>query len=449
MNLPPALTWLQLLPRAATCVCDPSVPAWLAEKLRDCGRHDGTALDRVLVTSNREWEDLVKLTDYRRVVAINSPGVTTRQLEAAGFTYARRFAVVPGLANARWFASIDSGRAAAGSLSVYTPARKSAHVKKALARVAARLNLPGWYRDQIVIASRELPPLERKLRELFPGEAIRIGLSSGAPELALNRKASAAIMAESGRVIGFAKIAGSSISRRILEHEGQVLPVLADRGLAPQLIYAGEVDGRFVTVQSPLPGKPAPLAFTPAHEQFLASLRTRTPRIAAETRMLATLPQRIATLPALSGELQAALTRVLPTLEETTVGATIVHGDFAPWNLRLHAGRISAFDWEYAELDGLPLIDQTHFILQVGFQLHQWSVDRAAQCLRDISQARPLGLEPAQATAIQAVYLIDNLVRLLGEGYDAADEMLAWHRRLLLSLLAAGNFKSREAALVA
>ena len=39
MNLPPALTWLQLLPRATTCVCDASVPAWLAQKLRDCGRH--------------------------------------------------------------------------------------------------------------------------------------------------------------------------------------------------------------------------------------------------------------------------------------------------------------------------------------------------------------------------------------------------------------------------
>ena len=71
--------------------------------------------------------------------------------------------IVPGLANARWFAAIDSGRAAAGSLSVYTPARMSAHLKKALARGAARLNLPWWYRDQIVIASRELPPLERKL----------------------------------------------------------------------------------------------------------------------------------------------------------------------------------------------------------------------------------------------------------------------------------------------
>src|SRR5439155_17099535 len=159
MNLPPALTWLHLFERATKCVCDESVPSYLLAMLdrrQSAVTSAGAAAPpRMMITSNKSWEDLVNIAGYAGVAAINSPRVTTRQLEAAGFKYARRFAVVPNLQNARWFVALDGGRVAAASFSVYTPARRSAHVKKWLARLAARLRMPGWYGDQIVIASRQ------------------------------------------------------------------------------------------------------------------------------------------------------------------------------------------------------------------------------------------------------------------------------------------------------
>src|SRR5213079_1842599 len=117
---------------------------------------------------------------------------------------------------------------------------------------------------------------------------------------------------------------------------------------------------------------------------------------AAATRMVATLPARIAALPNPHPELSATLEGWTPTLEQISIPSTIVHGDFAPWNLRTHKRTISAFDWEYGELDGLPLIDETHFMLQLGFQMENWTPEQANHRLRDLAASRPLGLTPEQ-----------------------------------------------------
>ena len=103
-----------------------------------------------------------------------------------------------------------------------------------------------------------------------------------------------------------------------------------------------------------------------------------------------------------------------------------------------HDGRLAAFDWEYGELDGLPLVDETHFLLQLGSQLYHWNLDQAENCLREIAASKPLGLSETQVRAIHSVYLLDSLVRLLNEGYDPDDEMLAWYRQLLHRLVPAG-----------
>ena len=436
MNLPPALTWLQLFPRGVPLACEGKVPAPIFDMLsRATADESPAAPPRVFVKWGIPFHDLVDLPNIQSLAAINCSGATTKALEAAGFTYARRLAVVPSFKNPRWFVSLDSGAVAAGSFNIYTPARFTAHVKRKVASLAARFRLPIWYRDTIVVASRQPPPLERKLAELFPGQTIRLGLSAGAPEPAINRKASAAVLAPDGKVLGFVKIAGTEVSRRIMEHEADVLPALSDRGalanLTPRLIFAGEVDGRYITVQAPLAGKPAPAKMTRAHQQFLARLRCGPEKLASETNMVASLPARIAALPTQHPGISATFEKVLPTLEQTTVTSTIDHGDFAPWNLRIHDGRISAFDWEYGELDGLPLTDEAHFTLQLGFQMANWTPQQAHQALASLASSRPLGLDVTQVNALHAIYLLDQIVRLLGEGYDITHDMVDWYRQVL------------------
>ncbi len=437
MNLPPALTWLQLFPRGIGVSCARNTPQWLYDLLADRERNTAVSSPpRVLTAHAKPWHELlVDLPQWEGVAAINCKDATTARLKSAGFHYVRRFAVVPSLEKARWFISLDSGAVAAASFNIYTPARRSAHIKRAVARLAARLHVPGWYGDQIVIASRQPPPLETTLATLFPNIDLRIGLSAGAPEPAINRKASGVVVDPRGNVLAIVKIAGTPVSRRIMEHEAVMLPALSDRsaleGATPKLLFAGEIDGRYLTVQAPLAGKPAPAQMTAAHQQLLARLRCGPTKSAAATHMVSTLSQRLALLATPQPELLATLEQITPTLEQTTVTSTIVHGDFAPWNLRSHHGQISAFDWEYGELDGLPLVDETHFILQLGFQMENWTPQQAQQRLCEFAAARPLGLEPAQVSAIHAAYLLDQIVRLLGEGYETNHDMVAWYWQVL------------------
>jgi hypothetical protein len=122
------------------------------------------------------------------------------------------------------------------------------------------------------------------------------------------------------------------------------------------------------------------------------------------------------------------------------VPSTIIHGDFAPWNLRTEHGKVCAFDWEYAELDGLPLFDEFHYQLQVGYLLNDWSLDRAIALAAQMQRENDLHLSPAAVRAIQVIYLIDNLCRLFAEGYDEKEnDMVGWYCQLLQRLSHAGR----------
>ena len=225
------------------------------------------------------------------------------------------------------------------------------------------------------------------------------------------------------------------LARQIVRHEADALRTLAGlpatAGHVPGLLFSGEVDGAYVTAQTPLKGRPAGQKFTPAHARLLESLRTGEIKRAADTELVRELRPRLDALPVNRPELRDALDALLPLLEEMTVPVTVIHGDFAPWNLREHKGTISAFDWEYAVPGGLPLFDETHYRLQVGYQLNAWTPERAYAALAEWAASRPMGLRPEHAATLQAVYLVDNLVRLFDEGYDDADDMVGWYGRLL------------------
>jgi hypothetical protein len=426
---PPALAWTCLFP-AGTSFSFASAPPWLPKLPAPASPSSGL----VRITSGSE----VTNTDDLLGQVIINPRAAQPDLARAGFTYIRRFAVLPSLRNARWFIPLDSPAIASSAFELYTPARRGAQFKRTAARLAARLSLPIWYRDHLLIASRKLPRIEQAIASIFPDAPLRLAISAGAPEPTRNRKPSFAVIDMTGRILALAKLSASCLSRRLVRHEANILGALAEMPggpvSAPKLLFAGDVDGHYLAVQSPLSGSPALSQFTAAHGRFLAALMRGSPKPAADTEMLQALPRRIADLPALGPDLAAALDEIAPILETTTVPPTIVHGDFVPWNLRQHDGDIAAFDWEYAQLDGLPLIDETHFRLQVGYHLENWTPGRASQFLKQSAAVSPLGLSFAQAHALQAVYLLDQLARLLSEGYDPADDMIVWYRRVLAAM---------------
>jgi hypothetical protein len=426
---PPSLTWTHLFPSTSWFDCTTG-PDWFAEKLASMP-NSGAPSVHVLWSDAASALDRVAASDG--VCAINCRRFPAEQFHSAN--YVRHFAALPSLRNARWLVPLDSPAVSSTGLSLYTPSRLSAKLKRGALRVAMRTRLPVWYRDHIWIAQRELPPIEAAVNPLFPDQSVRWALSSGAPEGARNRKASALVIAPDGKMLGFVKLARSEIARRILSQEAAVLehfskvPALA--GTVPPFVFSGEIDVTRVLVQKPLAGVPAPLGLTTAHREFLKSLQSPLCVSAADTSTAAGLLGRLRALDTLRPDLSAICERVLGELREFEVPMTIIHGDFAPWNLRIHNGKIGAFDWEYGEIHGLPLMDEIHYLLQCGWLLEQWTTQQALDCLDNLGKQRPLGLEPRQVETICTVYLLDTLARLLAEGYEDEEEVIAWHRRLL------------------
>src|SRR4051812_18404330 len=133
MSLPAALTWLQLLPNGTRFSCaGGAMPAWFSELLQKHESASAPAAGATLMWAMPCSDVATEAVKSDAVVAINSPHATTSRFIAAGYTYARRFAALPSLEKARWFICLDTASAAAASFSLYTPSRKSAHVKKAV-----------------------------------------------------------------------------------------------------------------------------------------------------------------------------------------------------------------------------------------------------------------------------------------------------------------------------
>ena len=379
-----------------------------------------------------------RIADAPAFAGVNCHGCSEARLRAAGFAHVRRFALLPSARDARWFIPLDSTQAADAALSLYRPVRLPARAVHGAARAVARVGLPLWYRDELCIARRTLSPLEHLLEDLFPGRAVRVALSGGAPIRAPQRKVSMAAISTSGEILGFAKSGATGVARQLVRHEAEVLATLATRdamnGRAPRVLFAGEVGDSFVHVQTLLPGETARATLTQAHRALLAALRGSAVRPAAASGFVRTLRARVAALQSSRPLFGRLFDTILPRLERTIVARTIVHGDFAPWNIRLHDGVASAIDWEYAEIDGLPLIDECNHLLLVGCLMQEWRVDVALGRLRAMARSAPLGMSPTQVETLQLAHLLDVTTRLAVEHSDV-EPIAEWFTEVLLRLV--------------
>lgn len=71
----------------------------------------------------------------------------------------------------------------------------------------------------------------------------------------------------------------------------------------------------------------------------------------------------------------------IKVIGEGQLPLVLVHGDFAPWNLkRQEGGNLSAVDWEDADWSGLPLWDLCHFFFM---QAHLFNQQGSAEKIRN------------------------------------------------------------------
>jgi hypothetical protein len=424
-----ALTWTNLFPADVGYMCV-GVPMEFEELLCLAGfRRDEDILCAWAPTAGELGR--IDIDRFRALALINPRQVPIRSVWARGFSYVRRYAVVPGLADARWFIPRDNVSVAAAALRMYAAYRIAARLLRVGAQLATRLRLPFWYGDKLVIASREPFPLERALAEPFEEANIRLAFSSGTAGPA--RKPLIQILRPSGDILGYAKLGINQTTHRLVRNEGKILRSLNEDPRAasavPKLLLEDEVCGRPVAVQSPLCGRPGPIESTSVHDRFLASLQGQQCRPVTASQLFGNIERRVAVLADRPPILRIALDGVRPILERLSMPSTIVHGDFAPWNLRIQGRQVRAFDWEYGELDGIPLVDDLHHALQAGFLLRGWALERALTYLGSVQAANRLSLRAEEIAAIEVLYLVDVCSRRLEEGHslsEAANRRYLW-----------------------
>jgi len=401
---------------------------------------------KVLVAWEKSTRDLPDPEGFFGLVLANCRGVTKQLLHEMGFASVNHFAIVPGVGEARWFLPLDAGKISAEAFRrLYNPYHPGARLKSISVRAAARAGLPFWYRDHVYVAQRTASPLETKLEEILESSSIRLGLFAGAPEL---QKPTFVILDTSGKALAFAKLAIKERARANLEREKRALLHLArtpaQHSLAPRLLFDGVVDEKHMTLQTPLEGRPGPARLSDAHQRFLDSLGWGHRRSAGATEFIRSLAEGIESLesPHEREFLGGILGRLRPALDSLRVPTTIVHGDFAPWNLRYSQDRISAFDWERSSVEGIPLVDSFQHQLQVGFLLHDWSVTRALAQFMSIGSTFRLDLKRDDVYTLATASMLHYLLRQAEDGRAHGASARNYRELIARALALAGDGKS-------
>lgn len=200
------------------------------------------------------------------------------------------------------------------------------------------------------------------------------------------------------------------------------VPVVAD--FLPRLLDEGVLGcGRRFVVMSALPDGTSTLRFEERHRQFLVALAEmggaeRWTMTSAVSRLRLRLRSVRSVLGLRHLELlEGVLAEVEAALERRALPACLMHGDFAPWNVRLTPERLFVFDWEYAQTRGNPLQDYLHFHLMPRV-LHPRRTPVGPAFMRDLlanaaAYARGVFGEDsgvaAAAGTLAAHYLLDTI----------------------------------------
>ena len=274
---------------------------------------------------------------------------------------------------------LQSRRAAARALDLYVAQRPGARLAHRVLAAGMRWGLGRFMLPTVRLVAGEngvlrTPPLllQAHLETVLGCRGLSLAISSGTP--GRDRKPVVLALTREGTPLGYVKIGWGGPAARLVQREVvalQRLRSLRPRTFAvPRVVHAGWWQHRFVCVLSapaqgavPAPAMLRPQIFDALTE--LARLRVRWIPLGQSTAWRALL-RRIARVP--DAGARAALRRgafhAASSVGDRPLPFHFSHGDFAPWNIKLEAGRPLVFDWEYSASEGLPARDLFHFLYQ-------------------------------------------------------------------------------------
>ena len=341
-------------------------------------------------------------------ISWNNPVSAVEDLRNRGLSHMHRFAVFPSRKRPRWLLPLLEGNGAASEFNLYKPFSPAARLMKSL---IVRMRAHGWQglgQQTIVVVSKEPLAIERLVTEITGEQRCTFALSLGTP--GTYQKLTVQVSRADGSILGYFKMPITSGANERLSNEAAFLRKLATFPQLcphiPQLLFAGDWNNNTIIFQSPLDGETGPLSFTRLYQDFLNALQHCEPtRIAGKLlaermagRWEKLVPRMATKWLALGRE---ALKIIMRELNGATIPCGFHHGDFAPWNARVHRGKLFVFDWESARYDAPSLWDQFHFLTQT-------------ECVLKTHHAAS-SLVREQNRALYLLYLLESTIQAVEE----------------------------------
>jgi hypothetical protein len=244
---------------------------------------------------------------------------------------------------------------------------------------------------------------------------------------------------------GYAKIGWNDGTRAMVNAETATVaalpPPAGDLPTVPALLAHTRWRDREIAVIAPMPSRVRRLHHPqrPRIAAMLAVARRGGPPAAPVALADAALPQQwrrraLGAPPVLVAAIDALVARD----GDVPLEFGHWHGDWVPWNMARHAGRLLVWDWENAA-PGVPVgCDLAHQAFQIALSARRLPAVDAAWAAADALRVHgaALGLGPAQQRCVTDTYLIELWLRT----YELSAGGAGWNPKLhpaLLEILAA------------
>lgn len=225
------------------------------------------------------------------------------------------------------------------------------------------------------------------------------------------------VLDRAGTTLAWAKVGWSPLTRRLVEHETQVLTELAGcdpRLRVPRPIASTVIDDCSIALHSALPvWEGARRRSAPEIDWLtttIARAGTLTTEPFGESAYLERLRHRTALVepPATRATVSRLVDRLVKELASVPLRCGRWHGDLSPWNLDWQAGQVLVWDWERSE-DGIPVgLDAIHYAVQERPSGEDAGVSAHTAAIR---YAGPVGQDPFVAPILERAYHLEIFLR--------------------------------------
>jgi hypothetical protein len=350
-----------------------------------------------------------------------------------------RFVVVPGFSRPRLLVPLASSRAAAAAWRQGNNATpRSVRLAKAVLGAGFRFGLAQQVlRHRIHVRVPECPLgrdlagllVQERLRQVLGRRDLHVAVNIGT--LRINRKPVMQVLTDTGEVVAYAKLGWDALTRGLVSNEAAILghwvKTSASTFDVPSLIFTGQWRGMELLVTSPVSRAAGfsgrrDLSLPIAQTNDVATLSGVEYRTLSESSFFTALRDRTA---ALEGGRAEVFSQVLGTIAERYGASTLAfgswHGDWAPWNMAWHRGRLFVWDWERCHPHVPVGFDALHYFFQVARTKGEGVGAAADTSLVQVSTlSRALNVSRGYEELVLTLYLVTLFLR-----YEAGGSLRA------------------------